>query len=224
MKILGNQPSIGAVKRVFSRRLNLIFSVLMVIVAASVPLGMGAFNNTGPLHKTMVSLRSKEVKAQSAMEYLMTYGWAILIIAVVLGALFSLGVFSSNNSLGTSCISNAGYLCSNPQIHGGTLTVNVGQLTGSSWTTVNVLLVETGAPAPTTSSFALSCAQQFSSGINNGQQVAMSVTGGITSGGACTALPSSVGTAVSGAVWAQYTVGSNSGLIAKLAGISVKVS
>ncbi|MGC8662475.1 MAG: hypothetical protein ACP5RT_01670, partial [Candidatus Micrarchaeia archaeon] len=30
-------------------------------------------------------------KAQSAMEYLMTYGWAILIIAVVLGALFQLG-------------------------------------------------------------------------------------------------------------------------------------
>jgi hypothetical protein len=28
------------------------------------------------------------------MEYLMTYGWAILIIAVVLGALFSLGVFN----------------------------------------------------------------------------------------------------------------------------------
>jgi len=35
-----------------------------------------------------------EKKAQSAMEYLMTYGWAILIIAVVLGALFQLGVFN----------------------------------------------------------------------------------------------------------------------------------
>ena len=33
-------------------------------------------------------------RAQSAMEYLMTYGWAILIIAVVLGALFSIGVFN----------------------------------------------------------------------------------------------------------------------------------
>ncbi|MEM4065948.1 MAG: LamG-like jellyroll fold domain-containing protein, partial [Candidatus Micrarchaeaceae archaeon] len=36
-------------------------------------------------------------KSQSAMEYLMTYGWAILIIAVVLGALYSLGVFNSTN-------------------------------------------------------------------------------------------------------------------------------
>ncbi len=34
------------------------------------------------------------VRSQSAMEYLMTYGWAILIIAVVLGALYSLGVFN----------------------------------------------------------------------------------------------------------------------------------
>jgi hypothetical protein len=37
---------------------------------------------------------SDSAKAQSAMEYLTTYGWAILIIAVVLGALFELGVFS----------------------------------------------------------------------------------------------------------------------------------
>ncbi len=36
-------------------------------------------------------------KAQSAMEYLMTYGWAILIIAIVLAALFQLGVFNSTN-------------------------------------------------------------------------------------------------------------------------------
>ena len=34
-------------------------------------------------------------RSQSAMEYLMTYGWAVLIIAVVLAALYSLGVFNS---------------------------------------------------------------------------------------------------------------------------------
>lgn len=33
-------------------------------------------------------------KSQSAMEYLMTYGWAILIIAVILAAFFSLGFFN----------------------------------------------------------------------------------------------------------------------------------
>ena len=41
----------------------------------------------------------RELRSQSAMEYLMTYGWAILIIAVVLAVLFQLGVFSGGNFL-----------------------------------------------------------------------------------------------------------------------------
>ncbi len=36
------------------------------------------------------------MNAQSAMEYLVTYGWAILLIAFVVGILFKLGVFSTN--------------------------------------------------------------------------------------------------------------------------------
>ncbi|MDE1850062.1 MAG: LamG domain-containing protein [Candidatus Micrarchaeota archaeon] len=36
----------------------------------------------------------KAVKSQSAMEYLMTYGWAILAIAIVMVSLYSLGIFN----------------------------------------------------------------------------------------------------------------------------------
>jgi hypothetical protein len=36
----------------------------------------------------------KAKKAQSAMEYLMTYGWAILIVIIVAAALYALGVFN----------------------------------------------------------------------------------------------------------------------------------
>ena len=36
-------------------------------------------------------------KLQSAMEYLMTYGWAILIIAIVIVALYLLGVINPAN-------------------------------------------------------------------------------------------------------------------------------
>ncbi len=43
------------------------------------------------------SVRHQWRRSQSAMEYLMTYGWSILIVAVVLGALFQLGVFNSAN-------------------------------------------------------------------------------------------------------------------------------
>jgi hypothetical protein len=34
------------------------------------------------------------------MEYLMTYGWAILIVSIVLGSLWSMGVFSANSAAG----------------------------------------------------------------------------------------------------------------------------
>ncbi len=51
-------------------------------------------HTTNSLRKRNASLILHK-KSQSAMEYLMTYGWAILIIAVVLGALFQLGVFNA---------------------------------------------------------------------------------------------------------------------------------
>jgi len=35
-----------------------------------------------------------EIKSQAAMEYLMTYGWAILIIALTLAVLYSLGIMN----------------------------------------------------------------------------------------------------------------------------------
>ncbi len=65
-------------------------------------------------------------KAQSAMEYLMTYGWAILIIAVVLGILYFLGVFNST-PLPLVCLQNPPFLCSNPQLNSdGALTITFG--------------------------------------------------------------------------------------------------
>ena len=78
------------------------------------------------------------------MEFLMTYGWSILIIAVVLGALFSMGVFSSANLapraptgnckvLRTSGTANLEGTCSGmlpqavAQFNGGSSGVTVGQ-------------------------------------------------------------------------------------------------
>jgi hypothetical protein len=41
-------------------------------------------------------------KAQSAMEYLMTYGWAILIVIIVAAALYALGVFNPQTYVGSA--------------------------------------------------------------------------------------------------------------------------
>ncbi len=45
----------------------------------------------------LMAMARDSMRLQSAMEYLMTYGWAILVIAVVLGVLYSLGVFNPSN-------------------------------------------------------------------------------------------------------------------------------
>jgi hypothetical protein len=69
------------------------------------------------------------------MEYLMTYGWAILIISIVLGSLFSLGVFSTSSFASTACIPSSGYYCAiTSYTHGsGSITATIGQSTGTSW-------------------------------------------------------------------------------------------
>jgi hypothetical protein len=73
------------------------------------------------------------IRAQSAMEYLMTYGWAILIIAVVLGALFSLGIFGSGGLVSTACVAGPGFLCSSPVMDiNGNVFFTFGQSLGSS--------------------------------------------------------------------------------------------
>jgi hypothetical protein len=38
-------------------------------------------------------------KAQSALEYMMTYGWAILIIVIVAVILYSMGIFNPSSSI-----------------------------------------------------------------------------------------------------------------------------
>jgi hypothetical protein len=48
--------------------------------------------------KEKIKIKTK-VKSQAAMEYLMTYGWAILIISLALGVLYSLGVLNPKNFL-----------------------------------------------------------------------------------------------------------------------------
>ena len=71
-------------------------------------------------------------KAQSAMEFLMTYGWAILIMLVVVGVLFMLGVFNPQTASPNSCVLPAGFSCYGYVIrNGGVLEISIGQATGS---------------------------------------------------------------------------------------------
>ena len=71
------------------------------------------------------------LKAQSAMEYLLTYGWAFLIITVVLAAIFYF--VNPSKVAGNLCLLQAGFSCQNFFIlPNGLLTVNLEQATQSS--------------------------------------------------------------------------------------------
>ena len=57
-------------------------------------------------------------KAQAAMEFLMTYGWAILVVLVVIGALAYFGVLNPQNLLPEKCILPMGLYCKDHRIDG----------------------------------------------------------------------------------------------------------
>ena len=162
-----------------------------------------------------MNLHIRKLRAQSAMEYLMTYGWAILIIAVVLGALFSLGVFNSASLVGTTCIPLSGYYCANPVLStSGTLTLTIGQATGTSYSSVTAYFVPSGSTFSTSypsspSNFAL----------NSGQTVTVTFSNlpGIGSS-------PSLGTLLTGQIWLVYSTASASSLETQIATLTVKVT
>jgi len=137
------------------------------------------------------------IKAQSAMEYLMTYGWAILIVAVVLGALYSLGVFNGAAFLGTSCISASGFYCANPTLStGGVLTVTIGQATGTTFKNAYLYFVPSGT------NFSTSDPGTSIGTLNSGQQVTVSIP--LPTGSPYPAAYT-LGTPISGYLYLQFT-------------------
>ncbi len=142
-------------------------------------------------------------RAQSAMEYLMTYGWAILVIAVVLAALFALGVFNGG-SLGTACVAQSGFLCKISVLSAasGNLIVTVGQATGSTWYSANVaFLNSTLVSSANTAAFYTATSNSVALGTlqsGTSQQINLPIVQSV----------SSVGTSITGQLWARYTTSS----------------
>jgi len=161
-------------------------------------------------------LRKASAKAQSAMEYLMTYGWAILIVAVVLGALYSLGVFSGAAFLGTSCIAASGFYCTNPTLStGGVLTVTIGQATGTTLNNAYLYFVPSGT------NFSTSDPGTSIGTLNSGQQVTVSIPLGV---GSPYPAAYTLGTPISGYLYLQFTDIYGTTEVNKIATVLTKVT
>ncbi|MBS3143874.1 LamG domain-containing protein [Candidatus Woesearchaeota archaeon] len=75
-------------------------------------------------------------RGQSAMEFLMTYGWAILVIIIVLAALFFLGVFEPKTNM--ACNVKPPFVCKDIQVDEGGVTVVIGNRNVDSISDVNI--------------------------------------------------------------------------------------
>ena len=64
---------------------------------------------THEVKKIMKQMKFK--KGQAAMEFLMTYGWAILVVLAAIGALAYFGVLSPDRFLPKKCTMESGFGC-----------------------------------------------------------------------------------------------------------------
>ncbi|MDP3733397.1 MAG: hypothetical protein Q8Q91_02535 [Candidatus Daviesbacteria bacterium] len=74
----------------------------------------------------------KQEKSQAAMEFLMTYGWAILVVLAAIAALAYFGVLSPEKFLGEKCIVEPGLACISSKVEPTKVTLVLAQNKGKT--------------------------------------------------------------------------------------------
>ena len=136
-------------------------------------------------------------KGQAAMEFLMTYGWALLVVLVAIGALAYFGVLNPSKFLPNSCSLAPGFACNDFKASASTnvITIVVQNGLGDNLNTVNLYLSNVqGATCPATA-FA-----PASTTINDGSSVQFTL--------GCTANTLVKGTKLKSDLQIDYFVGS----------------
>ena len=129
----------------------------------------------------------KTVKGQAALDFLMTYGWALLLIVLAVGALFALGVFDISGFLGSRATGFAQVHVAAWRVDGaGVLTVKLTNQVGADINVTNATWTYLGTSTTNAT---------VNTTVNNGQTSATLTLGsvsGITSAGTSYTLPMSM--------------------------------
>ena len=96
----------------------------------------------------MVSLKSSR-RAQAAMEFLMTYGWAILVVLIVIGALACFGVLSPSTILPEKCTFPVSVTCADFSVGSTTITLSLVNGAGRDMNIGNVSATSEALGLPT---------------------------------------------------------------------------
>ena len=142
------------------------------------------------------------------MEYLLTYGWAILVIAIVLAALFALGVFSQTPYGVNVCIPSVSYVCTPPALAGnGLLSLNIGQAAFATMSVTGIACTNSSVAPQSFTSVSVTIPQD----TNASFQVQCPISNFI------------IGQVFTGYVWLQYNTPFASNQIANIATIEALV-
>ncbi|MDE1847296.1 MAG: hypothetical protein KGH52_04555, partial [Candidatus Micrarchaeota archaeon] len=138
-------------------------------------------------------------RAQSIMEYLSTYSWAILAAAVVVIVLFALGVFSNPIPI-QSCILVPGFVCSHPILsNSGVLSFNLSYI-GQTITVTGIGCNSGTLPPASLQSV------NFVLTSNKGRSITV----------ACPISSNSFGTPFQGHLWLQYNTQTQNNVVADM--------
>lgn len=84
-------------------------------------------------------MHTNSSKGQAALEFLVTYGWAIMIILIAIGALTYIGFTNPSNLLPDKCTFGNGIICQDSQITTTTLKASIINGMGRTIYGVNVV-------------------------------------------------------------------------------------
>lgn len=110
-------------------------------------------------------------KGQAAMEFLMTYGWAILVVLIAIGALAYFGVLSPDNLLPNQCRLAQGIYCKSHKADTTGASILIVNSLGKDITVTGVNLTDQAG-----------CAATFSTVVANDAQVQFDVPCTIAAG------------------------------------------
>ena len=102
-------------------------------------------------------------KSQAAMEFLMTYGWALLVVLAAIGALAYFGVLKPQQFMPEQCILVPGVACTDFKVTSSEISLI---LTNSLGRDMTVNIVSAG-----------NCSKTFDQKLNNGDQSTFVLTG-----------------------------------------------
>jgi hypothetical protein len=114
-----------------------------------------------------------ENKGQTALEYLITYGWAILVILVVLAVLWYYGIFNPSTWAGAQVVHGSAFQVVDYKITTNQLQLVLGNKVGNNIQVNSLTLGGTGSDATGTCD-AVSCPKNLTAGVQGSFNVTIS--------------------------------------------------